>query len=120
MKLSTLENTTEIVAGDIPTTLFITMFNNLVTMVNLLNNNSSIPSGVTGTLSGSTLTISLHTRSYADGSQVTFPSGSVTVSGACYVIRSNNTYATSTTLPVQGPVLIVGYFDGTNFTPYTG
>lgn len=118
MILSNLTSAISIVTGSSPSNMFLTMYNNLIMMVNILKNSNSITSGITSSISGTTLTISSHTRLYPDGTSKAIPEGTITVSTTpLYVTYENNAYSTSETRIPQGQKLIVGYYNGTTFTP---
>ena len=115
MKLSTITNQVPITNNNLPTNIFLTNYNNIIMLLGYMNTITSFPVGVSATYSSPTLTISSHTRQYIDGNSISIPSGSVTTTGKGYVCY-NNGYSFEQNKPTK--IMVVGYWDGTTFTPY--
>lgn len=114
MNIATITNQTSITSNNVPTNLFLTNYNNMVTMINVFQSMLSQSFDITYSISSGVLTINAHTRVYPDGSVKTMPAGTVSVVDGDYVYFNGNSYIASTK---RYNGLLVGYY-GTDFTPY--
>lgn len=120
MILTSLQALTVITVNNLPSNIFLTLFNNIIMNVNMIRNGLSQPINPNVSISGNTITIDSHQRIYMDGKITTMPSGSITTTlpSSFWLIYNNTSYKITTEQPVQGNVLVVGYWNGSMFTSY--
>ena len=119
MILTALMSFTKITDNNLPTQLFLTTINHMIGMINMSRNAMSQPINPDVQISGDTVTIADHTRVFMDGSTQQIAGGSITqtLPSTFWVVRDTN-YKIITTQPVQGKLEVIGYWNGSLFTPY--